>query len=158
MTIKFFKVTWYSKLGAILLFLLAVPLLAFCIGIQYEQARQANVPVPIMTLPSTEKAATTLPKTASASINGFPVTISIDECVDIKNESQCFGSGATVNTTVKSLKVWDRVSTSDMISLGVNDGIKLYGVGVDFGNHEYTKKEYDLAVSSVVQKYFLKEK
>ncbi len=41
MKIEFNKVTWYSKLGAILLFLLVVPILTFYIGRQYEALREA---------------------------------------------------------------------------------------------------------------------
>lgn len=36
MSIKFNEVTWYSKLGAIILFILVVPCLTFYIGRQYE--------------------------------------------------------------------------------------------------------------------------
>jgi len=35
--IKWNKVTWYSKLGAIILFILVVPILTFYIGTQYER-------------------------------------------------------------------------------------------------------------------------
>lgn len=37
MTIQWNTVTWYSKLGAIILFILVVPMLTFYIGIQYEK-------------------------------------------------------------------------------------------------------------------------
>ena len=41
MNISFTTVTWYSKLGAILLFLLVVPTLCFFIGERYEVTRMA---------------------------------------------------------------------------------------------------------------------
>ena len=41
MHISFTTVTWYSKLGAVLLFLLVVPVLCFYIGEQYALTRLA---------------------------------------------------------------------------------------------------------------------
>ncbi|MBX4192384.1 DKNYY domain-containing protein [Candidatus Parcubacteria bacterium] len=41
--IKWHEVTWYSKLGAIILFVGVVPALCFYIGIQYEKVLQSNV-------------------------------------------------------------------------------------------------------------------
>ena len=40
MNIEFNKVTWYSKLGAIILFLLFLPMLTFYIGMQYEKTSE----------------------------------------------------------------------------------------------------------------------
>ena len=37
MAIKFNEVTWYSKLAAILVFLLVLPILTFYIGTQYQK-------------------------------------------------------------------------------------------------------------------------
>jgi len=37
MSIEFNKVTWYSKLGAVILFLLVVPMLTFYIGMKYQE-------------------------------------------------------------------------------------------------------------------------
>lgn len=37
MSIEFNKVTWYSKLGAVILFLLVVPILTFYIGMKYQE-------------------------------------------------------------------------------------------------------------------------
>ena len=37
MNIKFNEVTWYSKLGAVVLFLLIVPILTFIVGRQYQE-------------------------------------------------------------------------------------------------------------------------
>lgn len=39
------QVTWYSKWAAMLVFIVALPILAFVIGVKYEQARQANMPI-----------------------------------------------------------------------------------------------------------------
>jgi hypothetical protein len=41
MSIQFNKVTWYSRLLALILFLGIIPLIAFYIGTQYETAEQA---------------------------------------------------------------------------------------------------------------------
>lgn len=41
--IKYNVVTWYSKLLAILIFLLGVPMLAFYIGVQYEKTNSATL-------------------------------------------------------------------------------------------------------------------
>lgn len=40
MRIEWNKVTWYSKLGAIILFIFIVPILCFYIGMRYEQTRE----------------------------------------------------------------------------------------------------------------------
>ncbi|MEI8061920.1 MAG: hypothetical protein WCG97_01325 [bacterium] len=40
MTIKFNKVTWYSKLAALILFILVVPTLTFYIGREYERTQE----------------------------------------------------------------------------------------------------------------------
>ncbi len=40
MTIEWNKITWYSKLGAIILFIFVVPVLTFYIGMQYEQTKE----------------------------------------------------------------------------------------------------------------------
>jgi hypothetical protein len=37
MKIEWNRITWYSKLGAIILFILVIPILTFYIGIQYEK-------------------------------------------------------------------------------------------------------------------------
>jgi hypothetical protein len=54
--IKWNEVTWYSKLGAIILFLAVVPTLCFYIGMQYELTQQSIVNRPVLqnqTTPST---------------------------------------------------------------------------------------------------------
>lgn len=47
--IKFNEVTWYSKLAAIIFFLAVLPILCFYIGVQYEVAKEINIPVPLAT-------------------------------------------------------------------------------------------------------------
>lgn len=42
MHIEFNKVTWYSKLGALILFILVIPALTFYIGRKYEEVRILN--------------------------------------------------------------------------------------------------------------------
>lgn len=37
--IEWNRVTWYSKLGAILLFILVVPVLTFYIGVKYQETK-----------------------------------------------------------------------------------------------------------------------
>ena len=36
MSIKWNKYTWYSKLGALILFILVIPVISFYIGMQYQ--------------------------------------------------------------------------------------------------------------------------
>jgi hypothetical protein len=40
--IKFNEVTWYSKLAAVIVFLVIVPILAFYIGTQYQEIKDSN--------------------------------------------------------------------------------------------------------------------
>jgi hypothetical protein len=54
--IKWHEVTWYSKLGAIILFLGVVPALCFYIGTQYQLTKQATLDAP-----STSQNLATLP-------------------------------------------------------------------------------------------------
>jgi hypothetical protein len=42
MSIEFNKVTWYSKLGAVILFLLVVPVLTFYIGMKYQEVVEVS--------------------------------------------------------------------------------------------------------------------
>ncbi len=43
--IEWNKVTWYSKLGAIIFFIAVLPALSFYIGVKYEQAKVANTSI-----------------------------------------------------------------------------------------------------------------
>ena len=43
--IKWNEVTWYSKLGAIILFLIVVPVFCFYIGTQYQEIAGASMPI-----------------------------------------------------------------------------------------------------------------
>ncbi len=70
MTIKFNEVTWYSKLGAVVLFLLVVPVLTFYIGMKYQETAMVLNSTPrtieINTSGSVSKNAT--PSASSSSI------------------------------------------------------------------------------------------
>jgi hypothetical protein len=68
--IKFNEVTWYSKLAAVILFLVVIPALTFYIGTQYEQAREVEASVPrlISFAPSTDKVAAASFSAAMSSI------------------------------------------------------------------------------------------
>lgn len=55
-TIKWNEVTWYSKLGAVILFIVVVPILTFYIGRSYQQLQEIRsmiVDVPATTTPTT---------------------------------------------------------------------------------------------------------
>src|SRR6185295_18676352 len=45
--IEWNKVTWYSKLGAIMLFIGVVPALTFYIGMQYQAVKDIQTAVPV---------------------------------------------------------------------------------------------------------------
>ena len=40
MSIKFNEVTWYSKLAALIFFLIALPTLTFYMGVEYQKTAQ----------------------------------------------------------------------------------------------------------------------
>lgn len=40
--IKFNEVTWYSKLAALIFFIVVLPALTFYIGVQYEKTRNVS--------------------------------------------------------------------------------------------------------------------
>lgn len=40
--IKFNEVTWYSKLAAVILFIILLPILTFYIGMQYQQVKDIS--------------------------------------------------------------------------------------------------------------------
>ncbi len=46
--IKWHEVTWYSTLGAIILFLFVVPILCFYIGTQYQETLTIQEPAPVL--------------------------------------------------------------------------------------------------------------
>ncbi len=54
--IKFNEVTWYSKLGAIVLFILVIPVLTFYIGTQYQAVKDITEQIPVITPIDTSKA------------------------------------------------------------------------------------------------------
>ncbi len=49
--IKFNEVTWYSRLAAIIFFLVAVPVIAFCIGARYQEVKDSDfIIVPVQNI------------------------------------------------------------------------------------------------------------
>ena len=89
-------------------------------------------------------------KYSTTTKTGIPVNISISLCNGNKPSTGiCFGQGegVTLNKKVDNIDVFDLVSTSNLIRVGLvlnnNDKESYYNVDADFGTHEYTNAEYD---------------
>ncbi len=85
MSIKFNEVTWYSKLGAIILFILVVPCLTFYIGRQYEATLAVTD-----NAESSGVAVSEYTKVSTGAISGSPLDITCtidDEQVTLKGGS-----------------------------------------------------------------------
>jgi hypothetical protein len=108
MSIKFNEVTWYSKLGAVILFLLVVPILTFYIGREYEATVIALKEAGPVTAP-VKTSSTAVHQ--SASIDPLNATYFIDdEQVTLVNgvaeESVVPGSAAKLETHVFGAPVY----------------------------------------------------
>ncbi len=142
--IKWHEVTWYSKLGAIILFLGIVPVVCFYIGTQYELAQQSfTAPISMSVSPANNQQENVRSQNRNASIAtttpaGIPVTIEISPCAQ-NDDQYCFGSGTANSATKGNITVFDTVSTDCSINYGViadRQGTKyFYNVDVDSGNN-----------------------
>ena len=87
--IKWNDVTWYSRLGALIVFIGIIPALAFYIGIQYERTITAFQSGSLSTIP--EIPGTSVKKTYQNAQYGFEIDIP----GDMKSGWQGVGSGAS---------------------------------------------------------------
>ncbi len=85
--IQWHEVTWYSRWGAIILFLVVVPVLCFYIGTQYELTQQALSIVPIQSVPEKPVATTTENISYPAGFSGALSEISTDGWKTYKNKN-----------------------------------------------------------------------
>ncbi len=133
MSIKFNEVTWYSKLGAIILFILVVPVLTFCIGRKYQEV--IDIQVVSVTNTSSPKHMAASPDHQGA-VSPLSSTYHIDDQdVTLSNgsfEQSVEGSSGTFET-----KLFGEPVYGDLNGDGVNDAISfLYqetpGTGIFF--------------------------
>lgn len=120
MSIKFNEVTWYSKLGAVILFLVVVPILAFYIGGQYREVSLLSKGVTVVETHQSSSPTTNIQGTFSDPLNG---TYTIDEeKITFNNgkavESVAPGSAAQMETSIFGKPVY-----ADLTGDGQNDAI-----------------------------------
>jgi|SRR3989344_1742957 len=147
--IKWHEVTWYSKLGAILLFVGVVPALSFYTGMKYDATQQIlntqaspthtqNIQ-PKSSTPSPPQTFTKFATIATSSLSGFPATIVIERCAhDI---GSCFGSGRFNPTTRGTITVFDLISKDDP-----NSNVCAMRYGVISSNHQGKEDFYNVFV------------